>query len=280
MSLAGGKPFGTPSFKDASYGARGSSSFNWPLLHQGGRQSTSSAQLLFRYRTYSGGLGLWLQEDPIGYLVLEPNLSGGYLNNPAFTVDPLGLYGDKAGDPKPGCTSGTVHCGPGYMLPKPGNSFVVCSSHAPYDDFFGHVWAGTGRIRCGVHSWDEIANCIEWFYPDDRLTCLVLSGHGNDGGVGTTIGKPMSGPTLGEDIAKRIRCKLKPGGAVIIAACNQGSAAHLESLQELADKLGVCVFANTGCVSWGTWGAGEWIVVKPSEKCDQGQRSGIAPPRR
>jgi hypothetical protein len=54
-------PFGSPSFKDASYGARGSSSFGWLLLHRGKRRSDFSSLTSGRARDWSSILGTTTQ---------------------------------------------------------------------------------------------------------------------------------------------------------------------------------------------------------------------------
>jgi RHS repeat-associated protein len=84
-------PFGTPSFKDGSYGSRSSSSFAWTVLHQGGRQSGQSGLYQFRNRELSAGLGVWNRVDPLEYHANVASLYQSVLNSPIGWVDPAGL---------------------------------------------------------------------------------------------------------------------------------------------------------------------------------------------
>jgi RHS repeat-associated protein len=85
-------PFGAPSFKDATYGSRSSSSFVWAVLHQGGRQSGQSGLYQFRNRELSAGLGVWTSQDRLGLSAGDNNLRRYVHNSPASSTDPWGLF--------------------------------------------------------------------------------------------------------------------------------------------------------------------------------------------
>jgi len=94
--------FGVFSVLTPALGARGSSSFAWNYLHQGGRWDADGTVYSFRHREYSPTLGKWLQIDPIGVDASDPNLYRYVENNPIRSVDPTGLYlGFPEPTPKP-----------------------------------------------------------------------------------------------------------------------------------------------------------------------------------
>jgi RHS repeat-associated protein len=83
-------PYGSVSFMDGSFGARGSSSYSWVNLFQGGYYETQDGLYYFRNRYLSPTLQRWMQADPMGYV---DGLSQ-YLyvkSNPVRYVDPAGL---------------------------------------------------------------------------------------------------------------------------------------------------------------------------------------------
>jgi RHS repeat-associated protein len=83
--------YGAVTILTGAWGARGSSSFGWVVLHQGGRLDAVTGLYAFRNREYSSMLGRWVQEDPLGIGSLGGNLYL-YLNNsPVNYGDPTGL---------------------------------------------------------------------------------------------------------------------------------------------------------------------------------------------
>lgn len=82
-------PYGAATFLDGVWGARGSSSYGWLYLFQGGRYSASTGLTNFRNRDLSATLGRWLTADPMGY-VDGMNLYEFVASMPASATDPSG----------------------------------------------------------------------------------------------------------------------------------------------------------------------------------------------
>jgi RHS repeat-associated protein len=83
-------PYGLASVLAADWSSRGSSSFTWIYLHQGGRLDSTSALYTYRNRDYSASLGRWLQHDSAGFSAGDPNLYRYIDNRPTVLVDPSG----------------------------------------------------------------------------------------------------------------------------------------------------------------------------------------------
>jgi len=73
------------------WGARGSSSYAWNYLHQGGRWDADGTVYSFRLREYSPTLGRWFQCDPLGLTANELILYRAYRNRPLTLTDSTGL---------------------------------------------------------------------------------------------------------------------------------------------------------------------------------------------
>jgi len=93
--------FGVFSVLTPAWGARGSSSYAWIYLHQGGRWDADGSVFSFRHREYSPTLGRWFQLDPDQFDGEESNWYLSYGNNSLTHVDPQGLTKFKF-DLKPG----------------------------------------------------------------------------------------------------------------------------------------------------------------------------------
>jgi RHS repeat-associated protein len=121
-------PFGSPSFKDASYGNRSTSSFAWTHLHQGGRRSSPTGLMHFRNRDLSPSLGRWLVNDPIGMNAGDQNLIRYVGNNPVDATDPEGLLQAPGGNqPQP----------PGKKDPRCPDDDWFLTSDVPFLGAFG-----------------------------------------------------------------------------------------------------------------------------------------------
>jgi len=83
-------PYGRRTILDGSWGARGSSSYDWTLSHQGLMLDTETSLYYNRARMLHPTLGRFLQRDPLGY-VGGVNLYGYARNTPILLRDPLGL---------------------------------------------------------------------------------------------------------------------------------------------------------------------------------------------
>jgi RHS repeat-associated protein len=84
-------PYGGFSVLDGSWGARGTTSYGWKYLYQGGRWDADGTAYSFRNREYRPTLGRWLQNDPIGFTAGDANLYRFLSNAPQNAVDPIGL---------------------------------------------------------------------------------------------------------------------------------------------------------------------------------------------
>jgi RHS repeat-associated protein len=84
-------PYGQATVLTPSWGSRGTSSYAWVYLHQGGRFDGVVGLYYFRNRDYSPTLGRWTSLDPLGSEGGSTNLYL-YLNDSAPShVDPEGL---------------------------------------------------------------------------------------------------------------------------------------------------------------------------------------------
>jgi len=92
--------FGVFSVLTPAWVARGSSSYSWSYLHQGGRWDADGGLYSFRYREYSPALGRFLQNDPMGFEAEDVVLYRYVENNPTNATDPLGLDADPITDLK------------------------------------------------------------------------------------------------------------------------------------------------------------------------------------
>ena len=82
--------YGTPKYLTPTWGARGSSNYDWEILYAGYRFDGETEMYQVRNRVLRPGLG-WVQRDPIG--ILEDMASYRYVrNNPVEFLDPLGLW--------------------------------------------------------------------------------------------------------------------------------------------------------------------------------------------
>lgn len=82
--------YGVPTFLDATFGSRGSSSFQWETLFAGYRWDEALGMFHVRHRILEAFFGNWLQRDPIEY-VDGPNQYLYVLSKPINATDPLGL---------------------------------------------------------------------------------------------------------------------------------------------------------------------------------------------
>jgi len=96
--------YGVFSVLTPDWDARGSSTYEWNYLHQGGRWDVEGTVYSFRYREYSPTLGRWIQNDPIGFHGNDFNLYRYNSSNPMIRVDPNGT-GDRIWQSLEGNTS-------------------------------------------------------------------------------------------------------------------------------------------------------------------------------
>ena len=82
--------YGVFSVLTPGWGARGSSSYGWNYLHQGGRWDSDGGLYSFRHREYSPTLGRWSSIDPLGYESSESNLYRYVSDSPLHHLDPSG----------------------------------------------------------------------------------------------------------------------------------------------------------------------------------------------
>jgi RHS repeat-associated protein len=82
--------FGVFSVLTPAWGSRGSTSYDWIYLHQGGRWDLDGGVFSFRHREYSPELGRWMTNDPMGtsFSIMLYSFGG---SNPVRWTDSLGL---------------------------------------------------------------------------------------------------------------------------------------------------------------------------------------------
>jgi hypothetical protein len=154
---------------------------------------------------------------------------------------------DYAGDPTQlwrWDTHGGQKFGYGRFRPRP-DTVVLKIPGTP------GFWAPRSRDNWNnVPNWDSaIARKHLGQYPDGSVCQLMLSGHGDAGGVGSEDGKMvLNFATLTEDHAKVIRAKLNQYAWVVLMGCE---TARSEDCMKLAKKLERRVVAFTGTVMGG-----------------------------
>src|SRR5262249_9000722 len=111
-------PYGAVTYLDANWNVRGSSSFAWIYLHQGGRLDTATGLYGFRHRDYSPTLGRWMQLDPISYRAGDSNLYRYERNIPTTVTDPSGTKLHRGDEPPVPL--------PPFPWPTIGEGFYVC----------------------------------------------------------------------------------------------------------------------------------------------------------
>jgi len=84
-------PFGLPTYFDASYGTRGSSSYGWNYLHQGLSWDGGIGKYNNRAREYDPVQGRFTSVDPLLFGAGDVNFYRLEGNGPANSLDPLGL---------------------------------------------------------------------------------------------------------------------------------------------------------------------------------------------
>ncbi|WP_162656534.1 DUF4347 domain-containing protein [Tuwongella immobilis] len=98
--------------------------------------------------------------------------------------------------------------------------------------------------------------------PVGTIGALILSGHGDYGGVAAADAKnSLVVKTLDPATLQEIKQRLAPGAPIILAGCNCALAPT--GLQSLANITGHPVIANTGELSDGNFGTGDWGRFDP-----------------
>lgn len=90
-------PYGRVTFLAPDWTTRGSSSYAWSYLHQGGRYENLTGLYHFRNRDLSATLGRWVTQDPIHFAGRDLNLYRDVGNNPTKMLDPSGLSSTTPG---------------------------------------------------------------------------------------------------------------------------------------------------------------------------------------
>jgi RHS repeat-associated protein len=84
-------PYGVVTVLAPDWSARGTSSYNWVYLFQGGRYDSASGLYTFQERQYSPTLGRWMTMDPLGLEGGDYNTYRFIGNGPTNATDPSGL---------------------------------------------------------------------------------------------------------------------------------------------------------------------------------------------
>jgi len=133
-------PYGKRTILDGSWGARGSSSYDWTLGHQGLMLDAETGLYYNRARMLHATLGRFVQRDYRGYID-GPSVYGYLRSSPLTLVDPEGLKAKECPpgqhpEPKKGYTPKTNGCGPDDWRNKlvPDNPFwfrfkQACDAH-------------------------------------------------------------------------------------------------------------------------------------------------------
>jgi RHS repeat-associated protein len=87
-------PYGAVTVLAPDWSSRGTSSFAWQYLFQGGRLDSATGLCHFNARDYSSSLGRWMSEVPLGFISGNLNVYRFVNNNPIAKTDPSGLEGE------------------------------------------------------------------------------------------------------------------------------------------------------------------------------------------
>jgi len=90
-------PYGMPTYFDASYGSRGSSSYGWNYLHQGLRWDGTTGKYWNRARDFDPVQGRFIGIDPLRFGAGDLVLFRSYWNSPINNSDSSGLGDDDSG---------------------------------------------------------------------------------------------------------------------------------------------------------------------------------------
>ncbi|MDB5384803.1 MAG: hypothetical protein JWM11_449, partial [Planctomycetaceae bacterium] len=166
-------------------------------------------------------------------------------------------------DSKP---SVTVPTGTGTRIPIPKGSLVFVSDSTTSNDASRLWWQaprGT-KIKEGVSSWTDLEENLK-AVPDGSLPAVVLSGHGGGaGGIATSDGQHLTFQNMPNSVRDLLNRKLAPDGKLINLGCSQGGCAN--GMTDLATKIGHPTVGNTGSVSYGNYGEGNWVEFPAKTK--------------
>jgi len=115
-------------------------------------------------------------------------------------------------------------------------------------------------------SWKSIERELQKV-GDGELDVIHLSSHGAATGDERIGLQNKNGnlhlSNLPLSTEREIRQKLSTKGRLVISVCRGGR--YRDGMQAWADKIGKPVVANTGDVSKGNFGKGNWILFEPSK---------------
>jgi RHS repeat-associated protein len=163
-------PFGQCSVLAPNWAARGSSSFSWVYVYQGGRYDGNTGLLDFRRREYSPVLGRWIQVDPIVYRAGDPNVYRFEADRPIGSTDPTGLeiagpgYNPYASPFQPTQQLGSVGdiFGAQITLEKPG-TWATCQPDVIKKVLRDACWRIAEAWYVLEYEWDKVRS--GWWKP-------------------------------------------------------------------------------------------------------------------
>lgn len=157
----------------------------------------------------------------------------------------------------------TVIGGPG-RIQYPAGGIAVVSDNTVEGDAAAIKKAAPAdtRVVDGVSGgWPQVRQEIGKA-PAGTVGVLIISGHGMGGGVASSDPtKNLVPRTIDQTTIDAIKSRLAPGAPIIIVGCQCGRNA--EQLQDLANRTGHPVIANTGDMSDGNNGSGDWVRYDP-----------------
>ncbi|WP_428938179.1 RHS repeat domain-containing protein [Fontivita pretiosa] len=271
-------PYGVRSIMDGSFGARGSSSFDWNIGHQGLMHDEESGLVYNRTRDLSAQLGRFLQRDPAGYV--DGLNSYQYLRD--APIDLLDPYGLEVKDCDKISVSGKVT--PAIGLPfSVGASFHVdarfawkvngqrCQICCP-DGSWGRKISISGQVSGYLsasgtfgYGFDQVFHGVEVSaFVGIQLT-LKVEGSGGGSAEWTTCDKPDGRINFCVDLSASLTLRgfaeakigwwLKYGVGVELAAT--GSTTGYK----------ICFSCGSGGCSLEDWQQGEWKISGTAKAC-------------
>lgn len=154
----------------------------------------------------------------------------------------------------------TVIGGPGRITYPDGSIGIVTDRTVAGDaDAIRRVAPPGTPVTDGVPDWNR-ARQIICGPAAGSVGGLIISGHGSGAGVQSS-GGGLTPATLDQATVDAIISRLAPGAPIIIVGCGCGGNGN--GAQEIADRTGHPVIANTGSMSDGNHGDGNWVRYDP-----------------
>jgi RHS repeat-associated protein len=269
-------PYGSVTILAPNWSTRGTSSFGWVFLHQGGRLDNATGLYNYRNRDYSPSLGRWITDDPTGFRAGDLNLYRYEANDSINRLDPLGLLSDgMPGKPPPGPEpSDPGEVPPGIENGQKDDCMFECrgcpaAEKPPPGESHGNL-DPDAMLDCCKKMAEKQKKCGRIYVTSHGASVGYGCSYSTNGLLGTAwnlcfgCNKAGTPSVKSREISRCFRDLLKPGGYMIICSCSN-SVEDVNTidkcLKQLAKILQVKVCGCSGtanqegsyCHCAGTW---------------------------